>query len=234
MYRLVFLTGPHKGRRLAVRQGDVLIGSDPDCHVQLFDPAVSSRHALLEQRPDGCFIRALGPSGAIRVNGVESREEALKHGDEIDIASERLLFQLIQSDSGMQKRRRSKFHGLTFVAVSAVLIVQLVILAGLFLFWRMDPIEIPVVEEVEVSSEPELSDAEIAILERRMRARADGAAETETSAEVSTEAEEAPGPAPSFELVPEWIVTPHYEPAIDSRMPLDEGSASDVLPAEEE
>lgn len=234
MYRLVFLTGPHQGRRLAVQKGDLVIGHNADCHVQLHGPAVASRHAILEQRPDGFFIKAIDPAGALSVNGVETREERLKHGDEIDIAGERLLFQLFEGDGGPQKRRSGKFHGLTFVAVTAILLLQILILAGLFIFWRMDPIHIPVVEEVEELEESPktgMTDEETAIVERRLRART---GEPEEPAMAVDEGHLRPAPAAPFDLISEWIVTPEYEPWPDSVATLDEAGSTDVFTPEEE
>ncbi len=226
MYRLVFLTGPRKGRRLAVQEGDLLLGRDPDCHVPLQDPSVSGRHAVLEDGAAGVVIRALPGAGSLVVNGEEVRERPLRHGDEIDIGRERLLFQLIQQDQRLKKRRFSKFHGLTFVAVSGILILQLLILAGLFIFWRMDPIHIPVAEEEELD-DGDAADMERAILERRLGAWVEGPAHDE-------EGEEGLAVPRPFDLLPPWIVAPDVEQLLPSVRALDERGAADLFPAEEE
>ena len=220
---------------MAVQKGDLVIGHDPDCHVQLHDPSVASHHAILEQRPDGFFVKAIDPVGVLSVTGVETREERLKHGDEIGVAGERLHFQLFEGDGGPQKRRSGKFHGLTFVAVTAILILQILILAGLFIFWRVDPIHIPVVEEVdELEEAPEtaMTDEEAAILERRLRARAD--VPQAPSVEMDERGDLRPAPVASFDLIDVWMVTPEYELWPDSVAAFDEAGPADVLVPEEE
>lgn len=214
MYRLVFLTGPHEGRRLAVKMGDVMIGRDADCHVLLHDPAAALRHAVLEQRPDGYYIRTLSAIATLRVNGAATREERLKDGDEIEIARERFLFQLIQADPKLQKRRSSKFHGLTFVAVITILLIQLIILAGLFVFWRMDPIHIP-------EPEPWYMDREA---RERVRVWIE---------EMDTGMLDSFEPKP-FRVLPEWFVTPEppFKALFESADTLDKGSAPDIRATE--
>ena len=59
-------------------------------------------------------------------------------------------------------RRRSKFHGLTFVAVMAILIAQAILLVGLMAFWRSDsqpliedePAVLPALPKPVKSSDP--------------------------------------------------------------------------------
>ncbi len=218
MYRLVFLTGPLQGRRLAVRKGDVTIGRDPDCHVLLYDPEVALRHAVLEQRQDGYYIRALSPVAPLRVNGVATREERLNHGDEIDVAHDRLLFQLVQVGTKLQKRRSSKFHGVTFVAVAAILLIQIMILAGLFIFWRMDPIHVPVTEDAQPVTDEGVREQWRAFI-----------------AQVDPGMTDTFVPEP-FRVLPEWFVAPDppFKTLFKSEDTFDEGGAPDVRTPEEE
>lgn len=183
-YRIVYLTGPKKGRRITVEKGDLMIGSDADSHVRIQDLSVQPRHAILEQRATGCWIRAGHESAHVQVNDLPVTEKQLAHGDEIDIGNQRLLFQLCGGNPTASKRRRSKFHGMTFVAVWAVLFTQVLILAGLFAFWRIDPIPDP---------PPEIN----AALQQRLSEFS--AAQAENLSE-------------SYELIPVWIVTPVWEP----------------------
>ncbi|MBW7909205.1 MAG: hypothetical protein H3C50_09890, partial [Kiritimatiellae bacterium] len=54
MYRLSFLNGRLKGRRVTVQQGVLLIGRDSSCEVELSDDAlVAHQHIQLETRKDG-------------------------------------------------------------------------------------------------------------------------------------------------------------------------------------
>lgn len=141
---------------MTVAEGDVSIGSDATAHIRLFDPSVQPQHAMLEQRSTGYWIRSVQDGADLRVNDEAVVERELAHGDEIDVGQDRLLFQLCGSRPQAQRRRRSKFHGMTFVAVWILLSAQALILAGLFLFWRMDPIP---------DSEPDTQEEQSAELE---------------------------------------------------------------------
>mgnify|MGYP001767828068 CR=1 FL=1 len=66
-YRLVFISGPQKGKRLTVQQGAVVIGRDPDCAIAIADDEVSRRHAVIEERPQGVYVRDLGSMNGVVV-----------------------------------------------------------------------------------------------------------------------------------------------------------------------
>ncbi len=186
MYRLVFLSGSSKGHRLTVEEGDVVIGSDPDCHVKLSGESVRAKHAVLEQRAKGVHVKALSEGAPLKVNGIPVLDVRLTHSDEIDVGDVRLLFQTPIGPEPVLKRRRSKFHGLTFSAVILILCVQLVILAGLFVFWRVDPIP--------DAAPPPLTAAERA---ERLQQRL-----------LTWSQQQAEQPTAPFRYIPEWIVTP--------------------------
>ncbi len=183
MYRIVFLTGSKQGRRITVEKGDLLIGSNADAHLRIQDLTVQPRHAVIEQRSTGYWLRAETEGHALRINDQPVVESQLAHGDEIDIGSQRLLFQLTGGNPSATKRRRSKFHGMTFVAVWTLLLIQVLILAGLFAFWRIDPIP---------DSHPQISD----MLQQRLE---------------EFSANQADNLLEPFQLIPEWIVTPVWE-----------------------
>lgn len=186
MYRLVFLSGPTKGRRITIEEGDVVIGSDPDSHVELSASSVLGKHAILEERPKGIYIKALVEGAPLQVNDIPVIDVRLKHSDEIHVGDVRLLFQTPIGPEPVLKRRRSKFHGLTFSAVILILFAQLIILAGLFIFWRVDPIP--------DAAPPPLTAAERAErLQRRL---------------LTWSQQQAEQPADFFRYTPEWIVTP--------------------------
>jgi hypothetical protein len=159
MYRLTFLSGTKSGQSLTVNQRDFLIGRDADCHLRLLDATVMGRHALIEERADACLIRLLTAPGEVKVNHQTVTQAQLFNGDEIDIGIDRFLFATSKRLTAT-RRRRSKFHGLTFLSVATILALQAVVLAGLFLFWYIDPIVDPppatepqAVEELEEDEE---------------------------------------------------------------------------------
>jgi pSer/pThr/pTyr-binding forkhead associated (FHA) protein len=142
MYRLIFLNGNLKGRRVAVQQGALLIGRDPSCQLDLQeDDQVSHQHALLEQRSDGVWIKDLGATNRTEVNGQPVEEVRLHPGDRIEIGHTQMEFQLIEAQPESSRRRVSMVQVLTFVAIGVVFTVQ-----GLFMFiqFARSPVQTPV------------------------------------------------------------------------------------------
>lgn len=130
MYRLIFLNGPFKGRRVAVQQGSLLIGRDPACQLDLKDDdEVSHRHALLEQREDGVWLVDQGALNKTEVNGRPVDEVRLQPGDRIEVGRTQFEFQVIETAYEGGQRRVSQVQVLTFVAIGLVFAVQ-----GLFMF----------------------------------------------------------------------------------------------------
>jgi hypothetical protein len=142
MYRLIFLSGPLKGKRLAITQGPVMIGRDPDCHIAVADDEISRKHAIIELRDDGFFIRDLGSMNGILVNDKACRESKLKHGDTLEIGRTKIHFQQMGRDDGREERRVTHSQGLAFGAVFFIVLVQFAFVIG-FSLWRKDVVEKP-------------------------------------------------------------------------------------------
>lgn len=143
MYRIVFLSGPSKGKRLLIREGTVVIGRDPDCHVRLpEDDEISRKHATLEQRADGTHVRDLGSMNGVVVNGTPCREALLHNNDTLEIGKTRLQFQEASMTETEEFRRTSYLQGITAVAVALVILFELSFLVGLSL-WRRDVLTPP-------------------------------------------------------------------------------------------
>jgi hypothetical protein len=71
------------------------IGRSRDCDIVLQDPNVSRRHA--EVRPSGgsWIVRDLGSTNGVKVNGARiTGAQALKPGDDVDLGTARLVFEL--------------------------------------------------------------------------------------------------------------------------------------------
>ncbi len=96
LYRLIVLTGPLKNQRITVDQEPMTLGHAPECQIVLPDDEVAAQHAILEHRPEsGLHIRDLGTMHRLIVNGRESRESRLKHGDMVEIGRTRFLVQAV-------------------------------------------------------------------------------------------------------------------------------------------
>ena len=93
------LAGPLQGRRVAVEREPMTLGRGADCTLVIPDEEMALRHAVIEHRMDGLFVRDLGAMGGVLVNGHEVRERRLRHGDEVELGRTRFLVQaLVQAD----------------------------------------------------------------------------------------------------------------------------------------
>lgn len=145
MYRLIFLNGKMKGRRVAVQQGAIDIGRDPQCHLDLSDDdEVSRRHAVIEERPDGYYVRDLGSLNPVEVNGEAVTERKLNHGDKIEVGRTQLEFQLIVEQPVVTAKRRLSPLQFTAVLVIGCLLLAEVLFVVVFPMWNGagDPIEV--------------------------------------------------------------------------------------------
>jgi pSer/pThr/pTyr-binding forkhead associated (FHA) protein len=82
-------------KKMALEGGEVTLGSGPDCKIQLSGMFVAKLHARVIPEREGQFkIIHVGGLAGTRVNGEKISEHVLKHGDEIEIGKQRLLFRL--------------------------------------------------------------------------------------------------------------------------------------------
>ena len=82
-------------RRFTVPAGEVAAGSDSSCAIQLSDPRILPRHALLVGQADGqVVIRKAVPDADVVINGVRLGGEPtpLLHGDKVDLGGVELTF----------------------------------------------------------------------------------------------------------------------------------------------
>lgn len=94
MYQLRFQNRPPAAEPYITRANELLIGRDPACQLRLTDNGIGDRHALIERTPDGYQLRDLGTVNGTRVNGLPVATHPLKSGDEIELGSVRLLFEV--------------------------------------------------------------------------------------------------------------------------------------------
>ena len=69
----------------------VYAGSDPSCNITITEAQVERRHALIEKRNDGLFIKDLRSFTGVSVNGTRIIEAKLFDGDLIGIGSKEIL-----------------------------------------------------------------------------------------------------------------------------------------------
>lgn len=89
---LILQNGPRKGERFSFERS-ALIGRGPLADLQLQDPSVSRRHALISADQGRCFISDLQSGNGTYVNGVRiERPTELYEGDEVRIGRLHLVF----------------------------------------------------------------------------------------------------------------------------------------------
>jgi hypothetical protein len=83
------------GRRLVVGPAGATLGRSRQCDIVLGDPNVSRRHAEVRPRGGSWVLTDLGSTNGSRVNGrTVEHAEVLKPGDEIELGSTVLRFEL--------------------------------------------------------------------------------------------------------------------------------------------
>jgi Protein of unknown function (DUF3662)/FHA domain len=85
------------GRTHPLPSGGATIGRSRDCEVVLDDPNVSRRHAEIRPSGGSWTVRDLGSTNGLKVNGRRldpSRAQSLHRGDELEIGTTRLTFEL--------------------------------------------------------------------------------------------------------------------------------------------
>ena len=82
-------------KKMALEAEEVTLGSAPDCKIHLSGMFVAKLHARVVPEKEGQFkiVHVAGLAGT-RVNGEKISERTLKHGDEIEIGKQKLLFRL--------------------------------------------------------------------------------------------------------------------------------------------
>ncbi|MGV3622020.1 MAG: sigma 54-interacting transcriptional regulator [Archangium sp.] len=85
--RLLVLSGPDAGKSLDVRDGTTLIGSHPDCSLQLTDAGVSRRHLSIELVGTRARARDLGSKNGTRYLGAKFTTLDIPLGASIDLGS---------------------------------------------------------------------------------------------------------------------------------------------------
>jgi len=83
-------------RKIALGEGEeVTLGTSADCRIQLSGMFVGKLHARIVAEKEGQFkLIHVGGLAGTRVNGEKITEHVLKHGDEIEIGKQKLLFRL--------------------------------------------------------------------------------------------------------------------------------------------
>ena len=69
-----------------------LIGRSSRCDVRIKHPGISSEHAVIRQLPSSAILEDLGSTNGTRVNGKRIEVHTLRHGDQIGVGRESLMY----------------------------------------------------------------------------------------------------------------------------------------------
>lgn len=69
-----------------------LIGRSSRCDVRIKHPGISSEHAVIRQLPGSAILEDLGSTNGTRVNGKRVEVHTLRHGDQIGVGRESLMY----------------------------------------------------------------------------------------------------------------------------------------------
>jgi pSer/pThr/pTyr-binding forkhead associated (FHA) protein len=133
MYRLLFQNRAASREPVVIDGPSVIIGRRADCHVQLVEPGVRDRHATIERRADGYYLRGLDSTNGVYVNGLAITEQRLASGDDLEIGPVRLRFEVVHG-GGTKRRRRpiDLLQVLAAVIVGGVIVAEVVLLGEMF------------------------------------------------------------------------------------------------------
>jgi len=86
--------------------GITLIGRGDDCHITIFDPSISRRHARINVDHDHAVFEDLGSRNGCRINGSYIRGSVeLSDGDRIRIGTQELVFSEVRTNSQVHYRQ---------------------------------------------------------------------------------------------------------------------------------
>ncbi len=143
MHRLVFLTGDQQGQHVELASDRILLVPRDDGDLILTPTEDASSPSVMVRTAAGWRIETTRDV-PVKVNDVAVQGQTLQDGDEIDVAGSRFLFQVPHVGTVSARRRTDFFQVGAAALVALIFAVQLLIIIGLLVFPRLDPIPDPV------------------------------------------------------------------------------------------
>ncbi|MEK6623607.1 MAG: FHA domain-containing protein [Bdellovibrionota bacterium] len=94
-YRLLCMTGDHKGTSYYLKENRIVLGRSEEVDVQLSDAKASREHAELTRFKDTFIVTDLGSQNGIIVNDLKVAQHTLTNGDKIIIGQTVFKFDII-------------------------------------------------------------------------------------------------------------------------------------------
>ena len=129
--RLLVTAGPRRGAEFLLKGPVLTVGRAAGNGIAIADLSVSRRHLRLQQRRGGWVVLDPGSGNGTRVNGIEVRRRALRHGDEIELGDTRLRFLEPGGVIAWAERRSGQARGTAHLWAAAVVAVAIVAGAAL-------------------------------------------------------------------------------------------------------
>ena len=107
--RVIVLSGLSQGKTFEIT-GAVTIGRNADSNIFLDDLQISRRHAVIEQRPDGTFIRDLGSGNGTYLGDRRILESRLSEGDVIRMGNIELRYEAPEPSAFVQFKTDIEGH----------------------------------------------------------------------------------------------------------------------------
>ncbi|MBM4154750.1 MAG: FHA domain-containing protein [Lentisphaerae bacterium] len=138
MYRVAFIDGPLKGRKLTVHEDRLCIGRDADCSLRMSDPSIAGHHAEIEVRDGVVHVRRAAPDAALAVGGVPVGDVPvpLRRGEVLGLGPHTLRVETGPAPVALPSRLVVNLSVIAVVTVAALLAIQGALLVRAFALGR--------------------------------------------------------------------------------------------------
>lgn len=89
---LVIVAGENAGQAYALDRKELVLGRGAETTIRIDDEALSRRHAVFEVHGDGFRVTDLSSTNGVFVNGERVEAAMLKHGDRLDLGSQKCKY----------------------------------------------------------------------------------------------------------------------------------------------
>jgi len=131
MYVLSFQRSGTQRDPFVARTSVVTIGRSEFCDLQLRENGISERHATIELQADGFHIQSAADGGTLQVNNTPTTDARLASGDEIEIGSVSIRFD-IAHDLGEKHQQRSLLTYAMMVIIIISILGQVGVIAWIY------------------------------------------------------------------------------------------------------
>jgi DNA-binding NtrC family response regulator len=109
---LTVTAGPDRGKKAGLRQGTIVVGTDPQCDLVLSDPAVSRQQFEIQTTPEGFLLRDAGSTNGTFIDRLRVTEAVLPPGTRIQIGRTQIKFAPRDERSSFPLSKRHRFGAL--------------------------------------------------------------------------------------------------------------------------